>query len=249
MNATGVNIGNGQLSIHLVLLLLSAFLTASDSGWKPVLTSSLLMLGAMTKPTVALPFYILFAVLHRRAALLTAAGYTVLTAFAMTFQQLDLIPLLQKMIERNAEVAAAGGYGNLHSWLGALNLSQLAMPLSFVFLAGLALWLFYNRKNNLWILLAVCALIARIWTYHRMYDDVLILFPMIALLRAALQFDLPNSRVAFVLLVFSVFLNLARLSNISELRYLLLTAAHQGCWIVMLAFFIRLAHRERIQVR
>jgi hypothetical protein len=39
----------------------------------------------------------------------------------------------------------------------------------------------------LWLLLGVTALVARFWTYHRWYDDLLILLPMIALFRIAQQ--------------------------------------------------------------
>ena len=33
--------------------------------------------------------------------------------------------------------------------------------------------------------MGVSALVARVWTYHRWYDDLLILFPMVALFRIA----------------------------------------------------------------
>ena len=43
-----------------------------------------------------------------------------------------------------------------------------------------------------WYLLGVSAVVARLWTYHNWYDDLLILFPMVALLRVALSRNTPS---------------------------------------------------------
>ena len=47
----------------------------------------------------------------------------------------------------------------------------------------LGAWVYRNRRADPWSLLGVAAIIARLWTYHRMYDDLLILLALIALLR------------------------------------------------------------------
>jgi hypothetical protein len=54
-----------------------------------------------------------------------------------------------------------------------------------VVLAAFGLWTYRHRHVDLWLLMGVSALVARFWTYHRWYDDLLILFPMIALFRIA----------------------------------------------------------------
>lgn len=35
----------------------------------------------------------------------------------------------------------------------------------------------------MWLLLGVTAIVSRVWTYHRLYDDLLLMIPMIALYR------------------------------------------------------------------
>jgi hypothetical protein len=41
--------------------------------------------------------------------------------------------------------------------------------------------------KDLWLLLGVTAIVARLWTYHRRYDDLLLLLPMITLFRITKQ--------------------------------------------------------------
>jgi hypothetical protein len=52
---------------------------------------------------------------------------------------------------------------------------------------GAGTWTHYYRRADRWVLMAVAALVARMWTYHRAYDDVLILLPEVSLFRIAKQ--------------------------------------------------------------
>ncbi len=55
-------------------------------------------------------------------------------------------------------------------------------PVSASLLLLLGLWVYFHRRIDLWVLVGVSALIARFWTYHRWYDDLLLLFPVLCLL-------------------------------------------------------------------
>jgi len=44
-----------------------------------------------------------------------------------------------------------------------------------------------ERRAERWPLLGVIAIVARVWTYHRWYDDLLLLLPLIALFRLTRQ--------------------------------------------------------------
>jgi hypothetical protein len=84
-------------------------------------------------------------------------------------------------LARGASVAATQGGANLHRWMGALGLERWMGAASLAGFLVLGVWLRVHRRANPWLLLAVTALVARLWTYHRMYDDLLILVPMAAL--------------------------------------------------------------------
>jgi len=88
--------------------------------------------------------------------------------------------------------------------------------------------------------MGVIALFARMWTYHLPYDDLLAIIAMVALFRVATDPGNPLSQKYFAGSILSVLavLNLARLSDISPLRYSILIRANQITWIVMLLFLI-----------
>jgi hypothetical protein len=44
-------------------------------------------------------------------------------------------------------------------------------------------WTYCHHHRDFWLLLGVAALVARIWTYHGLYDDLLILLPALTLFR------------------------------------------------------------------
>jgi hypothetical protein len=120
--------------------------------------------------------------------LVAAFGYIALTCFALWFQHGDFTILFGDWAARSSAVAIKSGQGNvstLHIWFGSLGLEEWILPTSLLVLMILGLWIYLHRRVDLWLLMGVTAYVARFWTYHRWYDDLLILLPMIALFRLA----------------------------------------------------------------
>lgn len=190
MNATGVTIGNGQLILHLLSLLVAGLCLTHPvrRGWGRDLLGAGLLLITLVKPNVSIPFFwiILLRPAGLRIAVLTSLGYVALTIFAVCFQRMELTTLLGQWLV-HAKEAAQGGYGDLHTCLLALGLGEWILPASSIALAALGVWVYRHRDGDYWLLLGVIALFARFWTYHRLYDNLLILLPMIALFRTAKQ--------------------------------------------------------------
>ena len=188
--ATGAAIGNGQLIVHILPLLLAGLLVLGREhrGWREDLIASALLVATMVKPPVSAPFLWLVLFLPRswRPILLVGIGYALLTLFAVSFQDASLIELFRDWSARSTAAAVTGGYGNvanLHVWLGSLGLERWILPASLLVWLALGLWIHRHRDADLWILLGVAAFAARFWTYHRWYDDVVLLLPMVALFR------------------------------------------------------------------
>jgi hypothetical protein len=200
MYATGATIGNGQLIVHLLPMLVCGILLLSRSRgtWREDLWAAGLLLFAMVKPTVAAPFFwiALFVPGRVRPALLVALGYVALTLVAVSFQHPGMPALLHSWAMRALHVSAAMSQSwtriNLESWLTALGLEALILPLSLLVLAALGWWTYRYRRRDPWLLLGVTALVARLWTYHGWYDDLLILLPMITLFRIAKRGPCPD---------------------------------------------------------
>ena len=110
-----------------------------------------------------------------------------------------------------AVAAGQGNVANLHVWLGSLGLKKGIFPTSLALLLALGLWSYRYRHIDIWILMGVTAYVARLWTYHRWYDDALILLPIVALFRIAKRGPADHAAdvIAGVLLGVTVLLMLA----------------------------------------
>jgi hypothetical protein len=185
MYATGATVGNGQLTIHLVLFLALGLLLLSSEplSWRKELLGGVLFLWTLAKPSVSAPFFWIIVFNRTRAAWLIALAYGGLTLFAASFQEASL-PMLLRDWQTNLGPGKRGK-SNLQAWLANLGLMEWAFPVAALLLAALGLWTYLHRRVDFWLLLGVSALAARLWTYHNWYDDLLILLPMVALFRIA----------------------------------------------------------------
>jgi glycosyl transferase family 87 len=186
---TGAAIGNGQLIVLLFPALVAGLVRLQrQRGWREDLLAASLILITLVKPSIAVPFFwiVLFVPGTLRPAVLVSLGYLVLTLFAASFQGSSLPTLLRGWLARTSMLAEQGDAG-LHSVLAALRLGNWSLLASLLVLIALGVWIYRHRQRDLWLLLGVTAFVARFWTYHRWYDDLLILLPMIAFFRVAKQ--------------------------------------------------------------
>jgi hypothetical protein len=186
---TGATIGNGQTIILILPPLATALLALSrgDSDWRRDILAAALLLFALAKPSISGPFMwlALFLPGRLRPILLLSSGYLALTVFAASYQNAPFWSLLAVSLANGADIAVTGGNADVHLWLATLGLKEWMLPASLFLFAALGAWTFRFRRTDVWILLGVSALVARFWCYHRWYDDLLILLPMIALFRIA----------------------------------------------------------------
>lgn len=210
MNATGVAIGNGQLIVHLLCVFLTGIvlMRRERRRWYEESLAIVLILAALVKPSVTIPFFwlVLFIPGKLRLALVIGFGYIALTLFAASFQQYGVVSLLGDWTTqalRTAGQASVENYGSVHSWLHALGMEKWNFVSSLLVLSALGFWIYRHRYQDLWLLLGVTALIARCWTHHGLYDDLLIVVPMVALFRIAKRGSSPDETdaTASVLLV------------------------------------------------
>lgn len=195
MYATGATIGNGQLLVHILPGLMAGLLLLKrrETSWRNDLLVAALMLMALVKPTVSAPFFwiVLFVPGRLRPAMIVSIGYGLLSVLAALFQKTGIFTLLSKWTDRAAVGVewgtARGGVANQHSWLETIKLEGLEGTSSLIALMILGFWIYRNRRTDIWILMSVTAVVARFWTYHMWYDDLLILLPMVALFRIANQ--------------------------------------------------------------
>jgi hypothetical protein len=251
--ATAFTMRNGQLAVHVLPPLLAGLLLLQRkrSGWGHDLLPAALVLFALVKPNISVPFLWIVLLLpgRLRPAVLVAAGYAALTLFAASFQEAGLIQLLHDSLARGSALATKAGSANLHVLLTAVGLKNWILPISLLVFLALGLWIYRHRDVDFWLLLAVSALVARFWAYHRLYDELLLLPPQIALFRLAKR----GPSVGDADLVASALLAISAAGLILPIRFLalstpwilLITVGNIVVWTFLLVFLLQQAGRER----
>jgi hypothetical protein len=210
MYAPWIAIGNGQLTVQVLAAVMGglALIVRPRTSFRSDLAGAALITLALAKPTVAAPFF--WAVLllpgRLRPALLVVGSYAALTVTAALVRDGDPVALLRAWLARGVTSAGrgavSGGYANVHTWLAAAGCSEWSGVAALAMLAALGVWTYHRRDADPWIVAGVAAVVARLWTYHRIYDDALLLVPMVALARtAAGAAEMPTRRRAAATLV------------------------------------------------
>jgi glycosyl transferase family 87 len=264
INGTGVAIGNGQLILHILPALLAAvlLLDRNHRTWSTDVIVAALLTWTLVKPSVAAPFFwvVLFADKRWRwrPAVLLVLMYAILTVAAAAFQQENLPTLLARCLSKASSATAQfPGTRNVDSLLIAVGWERwITLTATLIFVA-LGIWTYRYRRADKWLLVAVAAMVARLWTYHRLYDDVLILVPELVLFRIATQNDEKK-------LLAGVLLGLTAVAMLCPTRYLnqptewavvsdwtcIFAICHTILWIVVLGYLLnyarQLAHESRI---
>jgi hypothetical protein len=251
MNATGMAVGNGQLTLHVLVPLIAAvfLLRREPNWWGHDLVAAFLLLFSLVKPSISVPFFALVLAWGRMGVLLlTAAGYAALTLVAAWFQPDGVLVLFSDWMKLGLAESAGFGYANLHGWLDAVGLQRWDLLASFLALAGLSAWVCRHRQADAWLLIGATALVARLWMYHQLYDDVLILLPMIVLFRIAKRAASPGARdlLAGVLLAVTTAAMLipTRFSLAGSPWQPLFSGVHAAVWLAVLIFLLRQASLE-----
>lgn len=249
--ATSATIRVGQLANHMVPLLLAGTLLLSRGRrrWRDDVVAALLLLGALVKPTLVAPFFWIVCFLpgRIRPIALVTAGYAALTLFAAMFQQGELLATITGWLGERPQVLR--GHANIHRWLALGGLREWSQPVSLLILLFTAVWVFIHRRTNVWLLLGVCAVVSHFWIHHRLYDDVLILIPMVTLLRIADRGPVQDGAdvAAGVLFAGTWLTMIAPASLLTALPPLpaVLEGAQTLVWLAVLCFLAQQAGRER----
>jgi len=250
---TAITIGNGQITLHVICPLLLGIFLVREKGDRLgfELLASLLLLLALIKPSITVPFLwiVLFTSGSFKVLAMISTGYVALTLFSISFRVNGIAGFFQDLKFHSSGTFSHRGYANLHAWLGALDLETWAFPAAFIVLLTLGIWCYRHRYNDLWLQMGVAALVARLWIYHRLYDDLLIIIPMIALFRIAKQSPSSNNTdIKAGVLLFLSWTALLIPGTLYRLPTPLGVSFRLGqamIWICMLIFLLIQAERSR----
>ena len=250
--ATAANIRIGQMGLHLVPLLLAGILMLArqDRSWRRDLVAAGLLVAALIKPTISVPFFwVAFFKGGIWFTVLAVAGYLALTLWGAAYQADSLLTLIEGWLGQSGNVEATTAHANIYSWLGSAGLESLYLPASLAVLAVAGIWTWWYRKADVWLLIAVASIVARFWSYHRWYDDILLLPPLIALFRMITAGERAGRRdlMAMVLLVLTWGFGMAPAQVLSfpEPWGSWFKVAKTTTWVALLVVLVIRTHRAR----
>ena len=193
----------GQYGIIVTAALAAALLSFRQ---KRSIWAGIWFAVAMTKPTIAGPFLLVGLVRRDWKALAAAATYLVLgSLFVWAYTGTDPVTMLKSMVAATNDVWLVTG-ANPIRWLHDLGMNvQTAVKLCAAIGMAAALALMYGfRDAPLGVLFAIAAVASRFWTYHKSYDDFIMIFVLIAVATAAYERSAPGLWLTFGLLGLSL---------------------------------------------
>jgi hypothetical protein len=242
---------SGQVALHLLPPLVAGLLLLERRApsWGRDTGAAALLVVALIKPTLTAPLMWLVVASRGwlRPALLVAIAYLGLTLFAAQFQPVSVTALIAQFLEgsvNDAARAARTSHANLHHWIDLLGIGRGYTAASLIALAALGAWVHRARGADPWIRIGVAALVARFWTFHNRYDDILVLLPLVALIRIANRRPLDRPAVAMAALLGASLLIPARML-FPPWPWQAIEIAQTWIWLATLGFLAYRAERDR----
>ena len=240
--AVSYGIEVGQLSVPTMALALAGvalLVRRPATVWRQASAAALLA-ASLAKPSLTAPLLLvaLLAPAGPAAPLAAMTCYAGVTAWVARFQAIPLADLAHDWLNASRMATKGWGYGNLHRWLADLRMEHWMPAVWLLVLLALGWWVWRQRSHDPWWLLAVSAVIARMWSYHQLYDDILVLVPMAWLLRVTQDDERPRrERIAA-----GAALLFAWVPFVAPARFLLLPHSTEGTlnairttgWLLML---------------
>lgn len=250
----GLLVTGQVVAFALVPLLLGILILARSRSVGLDLLGAALVLVALIKPTLTVPLvWIAFIVPGRiRPAALIVGGYAALTLLAAAFQPVGIVELFRGWLAQGDWVNLGATYGNAQKLLGIAGLSDWFVPFALIAVLAIGIWVYRYRDSDIWLLIGATALAARLLTYHRSFDDLLIVLPLVALARIAWDSVDSRTRVLAGSLAAALWLGMmtprVALADVSAALWAI-NACLPVLWLLTLGFLVREAHRHRIIVR
>jgi hypothetical protein len=190
-------LGNGNFGLIVTAALLLSVL--ADERKYP-LCSGILLWIALVKPTISIPFCLIFILRRHFKPLIVAATLCAISClYPWILDRVNPIEMLREAMQ-SSQNFQFGGYGMVN-WLAQLGVPvHLVTPVSAILTIApaMAFFLFYQHLPT-WKNLAVLSVVGRFWGYHMAHDNIMLFFLSCAAWR--IFFAEPNGRGWTVLLI------------------------------------------------
>lgn len=191
-----LEMGNYGIIINALLIIMFWLIQKNKNIW-----AGLIFGIAMIKPTISGLYFLILIVQRRLQAILAFFLYIILGSINIwIITKLTPIYMLNKIIGQSKYFADKGYSGiNAFTALG-LDPKQATLLLGILGIFLITIIIYLCRNYSLLNLFAICCVIGRVFTYHRIYDNLMVIFLLLAIIK--LTFEKPNKlNILFLSLV------------------------------------------------
>jgi hypothetical protein len=194
-------LGIGQYAVVTVGLLALVLWADERNSW---LLAGFFLGLAMFKPTIGIPFLLPFFAKQRWRTLAVAVIYMIVgSCFTWAMTKANPLTMLMQMQEGGQPYTAEQvGVAGILAHLGASNNVKLALTACYG--GAVLITMVMTRHRSMLFQFGLAGLSARFWTYHGEYDNLILIFLLLACAEAAIQDGGPLVTAAFWLLALSL---------------------------------------------
>ena len=226
----------GQYGIILNALLILVFwlIQKNKNIW-----AGLIFGIAMVKPNISAPYFLILIINKRFKAILSFSLYIIFGSLNIwIITKLTPVYMINKIIKQSKHFADKG-YSGIHAFTAlGFDPKQATILLGIIGILTITTIIYLCRNYSLLNLFAICSVIGRICIYHRIYDNLMLMFLLLAIIK--ITFDNLNKLNIFFLTLVSLSLWLpAIIIDFANLEF-----AQIVIWITALGHILIQSRRE-----
>lgn len=190
----------GQYGIILNALLIIVFwlIQKNKNIW-----AGLIFGIAMVKPNISAPYFLILIIHKRFQAIISFSLYIIIGSINIwIITKLTPIYMINKIFKQSKHFADKG-YSGIHAFTAlGLDPKQATILLGIIGILVITIIIYLCRNYSLLNLFAICSVIGRVCTYHRIYDNLMLMFLLLAIIK--ITFDNINKLNIFFLSLVSL---------------------------------------------
>lgn len=202
-NCTALRVGQYGLIINAFLI--GAFWMSQNRKYS---WAGLFLGLALVKPNISAFYFLIFLVRRQFKIIIVFFLYLIFATFLISLlTKVSPISMFEDLINQlNYFVLKGTSLINYLNFNKKIEPSLLIFMLGGVSLISLLMLFYWFRNASLLTLFAVSCVMARLCTYHRIYDDVMLVFLLLAFLKMLYENPQISKIVVFILLGLSLWL-------------------------------------------
>ncbi|NJM19915.1 MAG: DUF2029 domain-containing protein [Richelia sp. RM2_1_2] len=178
-----LEMGNYAIIINALLIIMFWLIERNKNIW-----AGLIFGIAMVKPNISALYFLILIIQKRLQAILAFFLYIILGSINIwIITKLTPIYMLDKIFGQS-KYFADKGYSGIHLFTAlGFDPKQATLFLGIIGILIITIVIYLCRNYSLLNLFAICCVIGRVFTYHRIYDNPMLIFLLLAMIKITFE--------------------------------------------------------------